>query len=186
MDARLHPRSPEHGPPRIEYSELLTEVGCGEGFGGVHIRTWAAHTEWVTDLIWIPSLSNFASTSCDPHRSMIIGEVIGLEQGLPASLVKARGGNKPKIPRVRGHRVNLSNHHFSVSTGGIQVVSFSNALGMLATGGADRTVRIWSPLMRKSPQTLLSGHDGQIVSLSFHDTAPRLVSLDVSCCLFFN
>lgn len=59
----------------------------GDEHGGVHLRVWHGHGEWVHDLRWAAAIGSFISCSSDPIASMIIGEPIELIRAPPQSLV---------------------------------------------------------------------------------------------------
>eukprot|EP00041_Stephanoeca_diplocostata_P038026 m.1470632 g.1470632 ORF g.1470632 m.1470632 type:complete len:1488 (-) comp25144_c0_seq11:898-5361(-) len=179
-------------PATIAAHDLLAVRDPGVEHGGVHLRMWQGHAEWVHDLQWAPALGRFISCSSDPVCSMIIGEPIDLIRAPPQSLAHGKFPVPASRPEPhddvahgtashvsRGLRLNEKQLVFAVSGGGIRVVDVSANSGLVATGGMDCIVRLWSPSMNGHPSSVLRGHDTSITLLSFKGSGGVLASLDI-------
>ena len=172
-------------PVRIKLDDLWPEPRKLLEYGGVHMRQWHGHSEWVNEIKWIESIGSFVSVSGDCQSSMIVGEVIDLVTQPPDSL-KGQSLLNRGDQSIKGRRVNARQLAFSVTKGGIRSVDFSSSLGLLATGGTDRQIRCWSPHMTKHPESVLRGHDASVTALQFknnkdgHGHHKELMSLDSS------
>ncbi len=49
---------------------------------------------------------------------------------------------------------------------------------MLITGGPDRLIRIWEPLITVKPANVLTGHNALIVQLKVDEKDNTLISMD--------
>ncbi|MFD7078255.1 trypsin-like peptidase domain-containing protein [Nocardioides sp. NPDC059952] len=79
-----------------------------------------------------------------------------------------RAGNGKLVDTIRsGH-------------GSVTSVAFSNDGTVLATGGADRNLRLWKVSSRKQIGSTLSGHDGAISRMAFLPDGDTLVSVSQS------
>lgn len=166
---------------QISASEMLTETGALDPeYNGVHLRMWHGHSEWVNEMLWEPSLGSLISCSSDPKASMIVGEPIGLIRVEPTAMQQKADGQPATrvIHRTKNLRMNPKQTVFTVPKGGIRSVTFSKELGLVATGGTDRDIRLWSPSMNNHPSSTLSGHEFGIVMIRFQQGGKELASID--------
>jgi WD40 repeat protein len=168
-------------PLQISAVDMLTETGVLDPeYNGVNLQMWHGHTEWVNEMLWEPSLGSFISCSSDPKASMIVGEPIGLIRVEPTVMLKTEGAAAATRPvhRAKHLRVNHKQAVFSVPKGGIRSVSFCKELGLLATGGTDREIRLWSPSMNNHSSSSLNGHEFGVVAVQFQHGGKGLASID--------
>ena len=68
----------------------------------------------------------------------------------------------------------------SVSNG-VNAFDFSPTANMIATGGADRIIRVWHPgMMLGEPTGRLVGHTFSIVDIAINDADQQIISLSSS------
>lgn len=70
-------------PVRIHADKLTTMGRPSEEYGGVHIRQWHGHCDWVNELAWIPTLGSFVSCSSDPKASVTPMTHINISRLIP-------------------------------------------------------------------------------------------------------
>ncbi|GAB5443466.1 MAG: hypothetical protein Fues2KO_38150 [Fuerstiella sp.] len=111
---------------------------------------WEAHESWVRDLAFSPDGKTLLSAGCDD--CLCFWNVAEPESGPQKS--------------VQAHE------------GWVRCVTVQSSTGLIATGGNDNRVRLWSPDGMAAGE--LSGHDSHVYSLFFHPTQNLLLSGDLS------
>jgi serine/threonine protein kinase len=84
---------------------------------------------------------------------------------------------KEKLPSKDGQTTTSPGSLYSLTghRGGVQSVAYSGEGGMLVSGGADRTIRVWNLLTRKNELTI-SNHNDTVHWVSFNTAGDRILS----------
>jgi WD40 repeat protein len=152
-------------------NDQATKIYLGSGDGrvcainyknGVKVRDFPSHDREVTALLHVSEQRLLISSSLD--KTVAIHDEVNID--LTATHVTA-----PNAVRAL-----LTGH-----TGPVRCISYSMNLGIVASGSADRTIRV-----REVRDGTLSGicrgagsHDGEISALAFMEHRPLLISADV-------
>ncbi|KAF0312591.1 WD repeat-containing protein on Y chromosome [Amphibalanus amphitrite] len=62
---------------------------------------------------------------------------------------------------------------------GVRVLDFSWRRQLLVTGGEDRLVRLWNPVVTARPVATLTGHYSRIVDVAMHEFQAAVISVDM-------
>ncbi|KAL3319351.1 WD repeat-containing protein 64 [Cichlidogyrus casuarinus] len=109
------------------------------------------HSGWITKLEYIADLQSICSTSTDPGSALVIQKLTELWTSRP--LVK--------VPIPKGARVFV----------------YCQNIKKIATGGADRIIRLWHPHILTQPMAKLIGHMFTVVHIAYNHRDRLLISV---------
>eukprot|EP00730_Choanoeca_flexa_P005469 TRINITY_DN11952_c0_g1_i7.p1 TRINITY_DN11952_c0_g1~~TRINITY_DN11952_c0_g1_i7.p1 ORF type:complete len:1165 (+),score=193.90 TRINITY_DN11952_c0_g1_i7:77-3571(+) len=148
---------------RIPLERLLQP---SDDYGGISYTRWAVHNEWVSDLIYIPTLRLLASTCNADATAMVVGEIIRPTLYQPKTIaVDPSGPSAHLFSASSGLRRNPNERVFKINKGAKTVV-FSDKNNLLITGGLDRHIRLWNPHVDHRASGTLKGHSAPIVRVA--------------------
>uniref|UniRef100_T1J7X5 WD repeat-containing protein on Y chromosome n=1 Tax=Strigamia maritima TaxID=126957 RepID=T1J7X5_STRMM len=106
------------------------------------------HEEWVKQVCYVPLLKSIISCSINSNYSMILQSTV-LDQ---------------------------SRRIFAINKG-INCFDYNDKLGVIATGGIDRCLRIWNPFINRRCMATFYGHSTPITHVVIIDEADQVLSL---------
>ncbi|XP_040210635.1 WD repeat-containing protein 64-like [Rana temporaria] len=109
------------------------------------------HSDWVIKLKYIQELKFFASCSEDSEHSLVLDEVERITDKRPVRC-------------------------FSVKKG-ITAFAFSVTAKRIVTGGPDKLIRLWNPLITTKPMEELRGHRFTIADIAVNDQDQQVISV---------
>lgn len=152
---------------------LGTIQGGGADLGGVTYTRWAVHNDWVVGLVYAASLRAIISASNDEATALVVGDILRPATAAPKTLDIDPEGDMAFMFQTTGMRRNPKQRSFFIPRG-CKAMCFSDARCMVATGGLDRTIRVWNPYVNANPSGLLKGHCSPILALCIDDGPGRL------------
>ncbi|ELT96575.1 hypothetical protein CAPTEDRAFT_219855 [Capitella teleta] len=118
------------------------------------IRRRKLHDDWVLKVAWIPELRCFASCSPSCTTSFVLEEIDRL---LDDGEVRGVGIQK-----------------------GVNAFAYCARANIIATGGIDKTIRVWHPHIFSRPTGKLMGHLFTIVDISINEKDQHIISLSTA------
>ncbi|XP_032909847.1 WD repeat-containing protein 64 isoform X4 [Catharus ustulatus] len=115
------------------------------------------HDDWVGKIRYFPALKCFGSCSTDSINSFILDDIKRLEDHLPVK-------------------------EFSVPKG-VNAFTYCGKAKVIVTGGNDRILRLWNPVVNFSPVGKLFGHKHSVVEIVTNEKDQHVISL--SCAKVF-
>ncbi|XP_056344565.1 WD repeat-containing protein 64 isoform X3 [Oenanthe melanoleuca] len=115
------------------------------------------HDDWVGKIRYFSSLKCFGSCSTDSNNSFILDDIKRLEDHLPVK-------------------------EFSVPKG-VNAFTYCGKANVIVTGGNDRILRLWNPVVNLSPVGKLFGHKHSVVEIVTNEKDQHVISL--SCAKVF-
>ncbi|XP_071437190.1 WD repeat-containing protein 64 [Pithys albifrons albifrons] len=115
------------------------------------------HDDWVGRVKYISALKCFGSCSADSLRSFILDDIKRLEDNLPL-------------------------REFSVHKG-VNAFAYCRKAKVIVTGGNDRILRLWNPVVNIRPTGKLLGHQHSVVEVVTNEKDQHVISL--SCAKIF-
>ncbi|XP_023779331.1 WD repeat-containing protein 64 isoform X2 [Cyanistes caeruleus] len=115
------------------------------------------HDDWVGKIKYFPALKRFGSCSTDRINSFVLDDIKRLEDHLPVK-------------------------EFSVPKG-VNAFTYCRKAKVIVTGGNDRILRLWNPVVNFSPTGKLLGHKHSIVEIVTNEKDQQVISL--SCAKVF-
>ncbi|XP_064269764.1 WD repeat-containing protein 64 isoform X6 [Passer domesticus] len=115
------------------------------------------HDDWVGKIKYFPALKRFGSCSTDSINSFVLDDIKRLEDHLPVK-------------------------EFSVPKG-VNAFTYCGKAKVIVTGGNDRILRLWNPVVNFSPTGKLLGHKHSIVEIVTNEKDQHVISL--SCAKVF-
>ncbi|XP_059699272.1 WD repeat-containing protein 64 [Haemorhous mexicanus] len=115
------------------------------------------HDDWVGKIKYFPALKRFGSCSTDSINSFVLDDIKRLEDHLPVK-------------------------EFSVPKG-VNAFTYCGKAKVIVTGGNDRILRLWNPVVNFSPSGKLFGHKHGIVEIVTNEKDQHVISL--SCAKVF-
>nr|XP_026649620.1 WD repeat-containing protein 64 [Zonotrichia albicollis] len=115
------------------------------------------HDDWVGKVKYFPALKRFGSCSTDGINSFVLDDIKRLEDHLPVK-------------------------EFSVPKG-VNAFTYCGKAKVIVTGGNDRILRLWNPVVNFSPTGKLFGHKHGIVEIVTNEKDQHVISL--SCAKVF-
>ncbi|XP_037989416.1 WD repeat-containing protein 64 [Motacilla alba alba] len=115
------------------------------------------HDDWVGKIKYFPALKRFGSCSTDSINSFVLDDIKRLEDHLPVK-------------------------EFSVPKG-VNAFTYCGKAKVIVTGGNDRILRLWNPVVNFSPTGKLIGHKHGIVEVVTNEKDQHVISL--SCAKVF-
>ncbi|XP_066401773.1 WD repeat-containing protein 64 [Molothrus aeneus] len=115
------------------------------------------HDDWVGKVKYFPALKRFGSCSTDSINSFVLDDIKRLEDHLPVK-------------------------EFSVPKG-VNAFTYCGKAKVIVTGGNDRILRLWNPVVNFSPTGKLFGHKHGIVEIVTNEKDQHVISL--SCAKVF-
>ncbi|KAL9864741.1 WD repeat-containing protein 64 [Geothlypis trichas] len=115
------------------------------------------HDDWVGKVKYFPTLKRFGSCSTDSINSFVLDDIKRLEDHLPVK-------------------------EFSVPKG-VNAFTYCGKAKVIVTGGNDRILRLWNPVVNFSPTGKLFGHKHGIVEIVTNEKDQHVISL--SCAKVF-
>ncbi|XP_068041044.1 WD repeat-containing protein 64 isoform X6 [Anomalospiza imberbis] len=115
------------------------------------------HDDWVGRIKYFSALKRFGSCSTDSTNSFVLDDIKRLEDYLPVK-------------------------EFSVPKG-VNAFTYCGKAKVIVTGGNDRILRLWNPVVTFSPTGKLLGHKHSIVEIVTNEKDQHVISL--SCAKVF-
>ncbi|XP_030124067.4 WD repeat-containing protein 64 isoform X1 [Taeniopygia guttata] len=115
------------------------------------------HDDWVGKIKYFSALKCFGSCSTDSTNSFVLDDIKRLEDHLPVK-------------------------EFSVPKG-VNAFTYCGKAKVIVTGGNDRILRLWNPVVNFSPMGKLLGHKHSIVEIVTNEKDQHVISL--SCAKVF-
>ncbi|XP_066171755.1 WD repeat-containing protein 64 [Sylvia atricapilla] len=115
------------------------------------------HDDWVGKIKYFSALKRFGSCSTDSINSFVLDDIKRLEDQLPVK-------------------------EFSVPKG-VNAFTYCGKAKVIVTGGNDRILRLWNPVVNFSPIGKLLGHRHSIVDIVTNEKDQHVISL--SCAKVF-
>ncbi|XP_077106118.1 WD repeat-containing protein 64 isoform X2 [Ranitomeya variabilis] len=112
------------------------------------------HHDWVVKIKYFPEINLFASSSPDSIHSLVLDHI---------NRIKDDGS------------VNV----FSVPEG-VTTFAYCVKANIIATGGADKVIRLWHPNFMKKPMEKLVGHLYSIADISVNEKDQHIISLSTA------
>ncbi|XP_071662332.1 WD repeat-containing protein 64 isoform X2 [Patagioenas fasciata] len=109
------------------------------------------HDDWVMKVKYISELNCFGSCSADSIHSFILDDIKRLKDNLPVK-------------------------EFSVPKG-VNAFTYCAKAKVLVTGGHDKLLRLWHPVVNSKPSGKLSGHQHSVVELVTNEKDQQVISL---------
>lgn len=131
----------------------------------VTLRYEQAHSDWVCQVGWTGPSHCIISAAQSPAPSLLIQHV--------------RARRKPYIFKVRMVIFTHCGWGYLTIYGvqGVSCFAYSHNLEVLATGGLDHMVRLWTPFSPQQPVAYLSHHTAGIVGVVIAEQPQHLFSL---------
>ncbi|KAK3091806.1 hypothetical protein FSP39_022754 [Pinctada imbricata] len=127
----------------------MAEVLRGFLLGVKGYRMGKLHENWVTQILYMPSLNMFASCSQTSDTSMYVGDLM-----------------KKKM-----------SSYFKVNKG-LLTFDYCPDNNVLVTGGMDYLIRIWNPYVNSKPVVVLKGHTKPINHVIINSPRNQIISVD--------
>ncbi|RMC12786.1 hypothetical protein DUI87_10311 [Hirundo rustica rustica] len=115
------------------------------------------HDDWVGKIKYFSALKRFGSCSTDSINSFVLDDIKRLEDQLPVK-------------------------EFSVPKG-VNAFTYCGKAKVIVTGGNDRILRLWNPVVNFSPTGKLLGHRHSVVDIVTNEKDQHVISL--SCAKVF-
>ncbi|KAK2527045.1 Wdr64 [Columba livia] len=109
------------------------------------------HDDWVMKVKYISELNCFGSCSSDSIHSFILDDIKRLKDNLPVK-------------------------EFSVPKG-VNAFTYCAKAKVIVTGGHDKLLRLWHPVVNSKPSGKLSGHQHSVVELVTNEKDQQVISL---------
>ncbi|XP_073408522.1 WD repeat-containing protein 64-like [Dendrobates tinctorius] len=112
------------------------------------------HHDWVVKIKYFPEINLFASSSPDSIHSLVLDHVNRIKDDGSVSV-------------------------FSVPEG-VTTFAYCVKANIIATGGADKVIRLWHPNFMKKPMEKLVGHLYSIADISVNEKDQHIISLSTA------
>eukprot|EP00043_Microstomoeca_roanoka_P003972 m.46823 g.46823 ORF g.46823 m.46823 type:complete len:1292 (-) comp12280_c2_seq1:52-3927(-) len=148
-------------------------------YGGIFFTRWAAHSDWVTCLMYCENLRMIISACNEEDSALVVGEILQPALQEPKSYrIDPQGPSSQYFHQGSGVRKNLTQTVFRVRKG-VRTLAYIEKGNLIATGGLDRAIWLWNPYVTFQAAGVLRGHTAPIHHICASTTDHRLFSLSV-------
>ncbi|GAB1607178.1 WD repeat-containing protein on Y chromosome-like [Argonauta hians] len=136
-------------------------------YPSVTYSRYHAHSDWVKQVAYLPTLDCFMSCSTSWRDSLVLG---WMEKHVAVSQILRRSEKRPEARKIQKIVC------FQIAQG-INMFHHSPQYNLIATAGINHKVCLWNPYVKSKPSGILQGHMSSVLLVHFWSSRSLLFSL---------